>query len=61
MENFLDKKVDPFDDKDALVNAWKWVNGRLVHGGGGKSTNLSLMKKLPGALKGKLVSPGDVT
>ena len=40
---------------------WTWVNGILVHGGGGKSTNLSMMKKSTGALIGNLVTPEDVS
>ena len=58
---FLDEHEDLFEEEDEFVNVWKWVNGILVHGGGGKSTKLSMMKKLTGALKGKFVTPFNVT
>ena len=57
----LDEHEDLFVEEDELVNVWKWVNGILVHGGGGKSTKLSMMKKLNGELIGKYVTPSGVT
>ena len=58
---FLDEHEELFEEEDEFVNVWKWVNGILVHGGGGKSTKLSMMKKLTGALKGNFVTPFNVT